>query len=263
MFSLAYLFCNMLMSSNKLSALLGFQFSMMTYFKLVIAFCVMFVVTSYCKSELEFISKFSTYGAIIITIAYTFDYYITQISGTIFLFRVWWLGAIIMSHFGILVGVLTSCKKQEFEKFFNRFAIGIAAIYLITFIICFIRNPFSGRTTNFTLFKGTFYLLPKFLNNPFGDFEAPLIFFGNIFVFVPAPIIIKGIAKKLSQKQLMIIGFILPIFVEGYQYILQCGDVDVDDLILNWFGYGIGLLLIRLTEKRLTKKATSIHNNIG
>lgn len=260
MFSLAYLFCNMLMSSNKLSALFGCQFSMMIYFKLVVAFCTMFVATNICKNEPEFIGKFSTYGAIIITLIYSFDYYVTQISGSIFLFRVWWLGAIIMSHLGVLVGVLVNCKKLEFEKFFKSFAIGIAAIYLITFIICFIRNPFSGRTTNFVLFKGTFDLLPKFLNNPFGDFEIPLIFFGNIFVFVPAPIVIKGIAKKLNKKQLMIIGFILPIFVESYQYILQCGDVDVDDLILNWFGYGIGLLLIRLTKK--SYELTMFHNEV-
>lgn len=254
-FLLTYIFCNTLMSSNTLKALWAENFSMLIYFKLIIAFCAMFVAASYCRKYPSFVGRVSMYGGLILTAIYTFDYYVTNISGSMFLFRVWWLIAIIMAHFGILAGIATSCDKKGFDRFFEKFAIGIAGIYFITFVICFIRAPFSGRTTNFAIFNGTFGLVPYMLKNPFGDFEVPLIVLGNIFVFTPAPFVIKGIAKKISTKAMVLIGFILPIFVEGYQYILKCGDVDVDDLILNWLGFALGLMLLKAITTVKTKKA--------
>lgn len=255
LFSIIYIFCCMLMSSDKLPIIFGsHDSSYFIYYKLIVCFCTTFIATTSLNKISDYISKFTLVANITITLLFTFDYYVTEISGSVFLFRVWWIAAITMSALGVFAGMTINNKELDYQKFFKRFMISVAPLYLVTFFICFMRKPSDNITTNFKLFNGTFSLLPYIISNAGVDFEAPLLFLGNIFIFTPIPIILKGIWNKIKPVYSLIIGFIMPLFAEGYQYIFKCGNVDIDDIIMNWAGYGIGLIITFLISKYLLNK---------
>jgi glycopeptide antibiotics resistance protein len=80
------------------------------------------------------------------------------------------------------------------------------------------------------------------------SFEAPLIFFGNL----------SAVSNKLTPPKIMIIGFITPFLAEGYQFIFKCGQVDVDDIVLNFGGFMIAYLVYILIYKfKLKDTATA------
>ena len=64
--------------------------------------------------------KFSAISTVIITAILIFDYYVTTYSGSQFLFRVWWIGAIFVSE-GSLFLTATALKIKSYNKFFNYF----------------------------------------------------------------------------------------------------------------------------------------------
>ena len=248
---LLYLFCCSLMSSNKLGGLWGTAgFTPFIYFKLVFAFCAVFTATVILRDFPKFLSKAVMYCTAEAGILFALDYLTLKLSGTMFLYNVWWIAAIAMSALGAFAAGCFTIKKKAFTKFYKSFVYGILPLYIITFIICFLRKPGSNLSTNFVPFHGTFQMLKAFLNNPYGDFEAPLLFFGNVFIFTPLPIILKSCFKNIKDKQLLLAGVLTTIFVEGYQYIFRCGDVDIDDIITNLLGYLLGYFVLKLIERK-------------
>lgn len=198
--------------------------------------------------NIGFISKFVPSAILIITALLIFDYYATNISGSQFLFRAWWIAYIFTAEVTFFLAI-SIYKTPEYKTLYYNFWYGFTPLYVFTIIICFLRAPFTARTINAIPFQGTFLMLKAFIHNPHISFEAPLIFFGNLFIFAPLPFVISAILKKIKPLQLAAIGLLAPIFVEGYQYVFQCGDVDIDDLILNWFGFLIGFILQQIIKK--------------
>lgn len=249
-----YLLCCSMMSSNKLGGLWSTAgYTPFIYFKLILVFCVMFTATLCIKNYADFIGRSVMLCTAGVGILFALDYYTLKISGTIFLYSVWWIAAIVMSGLGVFVACALSIKRSEYPALFKRFIYGITPLYVITFIICFLRSPSDNLSTNFVPFSGTFLMFKAFLRNPYGDFEAPLLFFGNIFIFTPLPVIIKGYFPRLKNGTMLLIGIITPLLVEGYQYVFKCGDVDIDDVITNFIGFMIGLGIYKLIEKRKLK----------
>jgi glycopeptide antibiotics resistance protein len=219
------------------------------FFRLGLIFVFVAIATIINRKNVSFISKLEPIAVSVITALLIFDYYVTHLSGSQFLYRVWWIISIFVAELTLFF-TLSVIKCDDYKLFYKSFWWGFTPLYLFTLIICFLRNPFGVRTVNTQLFNGTFLMLKAFINNPSGSFEAPLIFFGNVFVFVPLSFILFNSFKRIKPYQVIIVGIIAPIVVEGYQYILSCGDVDIDDLILNWFGFFIGMLIQRIINKK-------------
>ncbi len=69
---------------------------------------------------------------------------------------------------------------------------------------------------------------------------------GNTGWFVPLGLFINGLWKE-GWKKGLIYGFLLSLFIEVMQYLLQSGVSDVDDLICNSLGAVLGCVLMDLT----------------
>ncbi len=241
------------MNSDKLFGYLNNQGTVFILIKLSLVFVIVFISGLVNRKNISFITKFEPKAVIIITIALIFDYYVTQLSGSQFLYRVWWIAAVFIAQ-GALFLSMSIFKNDKYNEFYKHFWYGFTPLYLFILIICFLRNPFhGGRTMNTVPFHGTFLMLKAFVNDINVSFEAPLIFFGNLLIFVPLPFILFSFLKKAKPIHIALIGFITPIIIEGYQYVFSCGDVDVDDLILNWTGFFAGFVLQRIIYKRLIK----------
>ena len=97
-------------------------------------------------------------------------------------------------------------------------------------------------------------MLKAYLNSPFHDFEPPLIFFGNLLVFIPLPFILSTLFKNISPRWMLAIGGAIPPLIEAYQMVFECGDTDIDDIILNWAGFLIGFIIYKLISINVKKE---------
>lgn len=256
-FFFAIIFCLscFTMNSDKLFGYFKYQSTVFIIIKLALVFLLVFAAGLINRKNIVFITKFEPKAVTAITVLLIFDYYVTQLSGSLFLFRALWIAAIFIAQGALFLSMTISQKdKNEYNHFYRHFWYGFTPLYLFTLIICFLRNPFHGsRTTNIIPFQGTFPMLRAFINDIHVSFEAPLIFFGNLLIFVPLPFILFSFLKKAKPVHVALIGLVTPIIVEGYQYIFSCGDVDVDDLLLNWIGFFAGFALQRIIYKKLLK----------
>lgn len=252
LYVLIYLFCATLMSTNRLKGGLWSTggSSPFIYFKLIFAFILMFIVTNAFINHIEFISKAVVICNIVLAVLFTVDYCTRKASGTMILYSLWWLGAILASSLGVFTSATLKLPKEKYKSFFDRFVIGIIPVYIVLLCIAFLRKPGRGFSYNYILFKGNISMLKSFIRNPVGDFEAPLIFFGNILVFMPVAFILKALFPKIKSKTMIIVGILCPIIAEGYQLIFRCGNVDIDDIVTNFLGFLFGYGLYKLIEKK-------------
>ncbi len=66
---------------------------------------------------------------------------------------------------------------------------------------------------------------------------------GNIIWFLPLGAMFRASKHRFSLLQAMGLGLALSFFIEFFQWVLQTGVTDIDDLIFNSLGTGLGFLL--------------------
>lgn len=254
LFAFAFILSCLTMNSNNMPWYMSSNGTAFAFFKALVVFAVVFIVSLINTNNAEFVSKFTCATLIIITPVVIFDYYVTEFSGSQFLYRIWWIEYIMCACAGVLAEFIIFNKKS-IKAFYYKFWKSFTPLYVFTLIICFLRTPNTKLSTNFRVGHGTFTLLEAIINNPKIDFEIYVIFLGNIVVFIPLAFIISAFFKNIKPYQLALIGIITPFIVEGYQYIFRCGDVDIDDIILNCLGYFIGMGIYIIIKKRLLRES--------
>lgn len=241
------------MNSDNLTGYMRCVSTQFIILKCALIFVFVFAAAYVNRNRINFVSKVTSIVTGCATALVILDNLITKFSGSQFLYSVWWIISIFIAQATVFL-VLSISKVDDYKLFYNNFWLSFIPLYAYILILCFLRRPFSGRTINAVPFNGTFLMLEAFINNPKGSFEAPLIFFGNLLVFIPMAFIVNRLLKNAKPIHIMVIGFIIPIVVEGYQYVLECGNVDVDDLILNWLGFLIGFLIDLACQKKIKAK---------
>ena len=72
---------------------------------------------------------------------------------------------------------------------------------------------------------------------------------GNLFIFLPFPFLFRMKWHGWSSFLLIIM---IPATAELLQYLLQTGSADVDDVILNATGFGIGFWVRKKLDSKLS-----------
>ena len=108
---------------------------------------------------------------------------------------------------------------------------------------------FYGAFLIAILFVRPSYQQPQFIDSPYiwewgkQIFSHPIIFvniIGNIILFVPLGIIAKRI---LATRLKYLYGFVLLVILEALQYISKRGIFDITDIVLNYIGFLLGMVL--------------------
>lgn len=102
---------------------------------------------------------------------------------------------------------------------------------------------FSRLGTESRLFKPPFWSYRAILN---GSGKALLEDIGNIVLFIPIGVAIT-LFLGVSAKQSLLIGFTLSLAIESCQWFFWLGVFEVDDLLHNTIGAGIGAFLVLQT----------------
>jgi glycopeptide antibiotics resistance protein len=73
---------------------------------------------------------------------------------------------------------------------------------------------------------------------------------GNVIAFIPFPIVaaLWGLkTNKLLSK--ILIASLIPMVVEGIQYVTDVGHANIDDVVLNSIGFAIGFQIVARQPK--------------
>ena len=218
------------------------------YLKFIVIIVSVFITASLLKNHSDFLAKASAMIIPCSLLVFIFDSLITQIGGTALFYRIWWLASMFLAE-GALFLSLSVFRKGDYKKNIRTFWMGFSSLYLVTFFLVFLRKPHSHKlSVNLIPTKGTIGQIKYIFPN---GREAIQIVSGNLFVFLPLPILIKAFFPKIKNSVLLLIGLMVPICIESYQYIFKCGNVDIDDIILNFGGFLIGFLINSILEKKL------------
>jgi glycopeptide antibiotics resistance protein len=81
----------------------------------------------------------------------------------------------------------------------------------------------------------------------FNGFRLSMVtdnFFGNIAAFIPFGFLLPLMRKKLTFSNVLLCSLLFSLAVEITQLLFRVGAFDVDDIILNALGGGIGYFLV-------------------
>lgn len=111
-------------------------------------------------------------------------------------------------------------------------------------------NLLRNGSLNLTLFEGYAEMLVQ------GEyFRFTYLFFGNIIWFVPFGMYLQYIRKGCPIGRILLYGFLFSLTVESLQFVLGTGYSELDDLVLNTLGAGIGAVLVRCGRLFFTCRA--------
>lgn len=83
-----------------------------------------------------------------------------------------------------------------------------------------------------------------------GDwFSFGYLFFGNIIWFIPLGMYLRYKNKVRNVWQAVLAGLLFSLLIETLQYVFGTGVSDLDDLVLNAFGAGLGAALFAFVKK--------------
>ena len=230
----------------------GFHDIFFIYSRYIIILLLMVILVYINRDNEKLFTVFVPIMMITVGAAAYIEYFITRNFLYNYGYLLWFGVVYSITNLGVLLGNLAFSGKW-FDKFYRRFWLAFIPMYLLIIYVAFIRQPESYElTTNFVFGNGTLKFFKAVFNDPMNNLYTSLICFGNVFIIMPLPFIIRAI-KKLPLPVMLIIGLCLPLIFEGYQYVFKCGNVDVDDVVLNYAGYLAGYALCRLIEnKKLT-----------
>lgn len=138
-------------------------------------------------------------------------------------------------------------KKHEKKQKLNRtitllFWIYLAVLLRITVFRSGFRlqHLFENGSINLTFFEGYIPLVTQ------GHWLLFLyLFVGNMIWFVPLGMYLEYKKKHKKLGLILICGFSLSFMIESLQYLFGTGYSELDDLILNTLGTGIGAVFMR------------------
>lgn len=114
-------------------------------------------------------------------------------------------------------------------------AVSIALILWITL--------FSRLGSDSSHFYPPFWSYRAILN---GSEKALLEDIGNVILFIPIGVLI-ALFFRLDVKRCLLIGFSLSLLIESCQWFLWLGSFEIDDLLHNTIGAGVGSALVTRT----------------
>lgn len=211
------------------------------------------ILTMLNNENTQKLLKIYAYEANIILVIYAADNFIRSITGNESYMHILWLCSAFVASWGIFLGMLLQSRKID-RQYFNSFWLSFTPTYAYIFIIAFLREPNTYFELNLIPGKGLLKYYDYFISAFKGDYWMVFNFIGNVVFFIPLIFIVRAFLPKIKNVYAALICFIIPFIVEGYQYIFKCGSVDIDDIIFNFSGIIIGLLIYLTCQKKQSCK---------
>lgn len=212
------------------------------FLRYLVIFALLFFITFLNKRNHHFLRIYIPVVMAILTACILLDRFHTHHLMYNYYLCLWQCAAIAVANISVFLSATLFCQ-EGYAAFYRNFWWAILGVYLFVLYIAFLRTPDAYQlTVNMQPSNGTLKYFKYIINHP-SDGYVVLICIGNLLIFTPLPFFLRNAFRKTPFWVFLIIGILMPIAVEAYQYIFRCGNVDIDDLLLNWSGFAVGLLL--------------------
>ncbi|MCC8073430.1 MAG: VanZ family protein [Clostridiales bacterium] len=254
-FIITYSLACLTISTNRFGGYFSYSTTPALFVKYALVLVFVFFATVINKNNIEKITKYAFIFMNIILVLFIADNHFFNFSGTEVYYRMLWLSDIYITQFSFYIGLFAVIKKESFNKYSRKFWLAVTPTYIYSFAYIFIREPNTYLYTNFKLGQGLLsefdYLKSHFIGNVWPVFNLV----GNIVFFTPVAHLLHALFPKMKKIFIILIGILIPFLIEGYQYVLKCGSVDIDDIFLNESGFIIGFVLMIIEQKIKTVKS--------
>lgn len=233
----------------------GFHSFSFIYLRYLIIFITMIILVYLNRKNEKLFYLYIPTAIILVSIGIYIEYFITQKYIYNYGYLLWTGVVFSVTNAGVFIGA-TLFFKGDYGKYYKRFWLSYLIFYLLILYVSFIRSPdFQSLTVNTQLGNGTLKYFKAVFNDSANNLYTSLICFGNVLILFPLPFIIYAL-KRPPIVLSIITGALLPFLFEGYQYFFKCGDVDIDDIVLNFAGYLAALIIAEIMYKKELKKAS-------
>jgi len=147
-------------------------------------------------------------------------------------------------------------RCSGFSEFYNAFFKGYLIVFLFVFIqIYFVLRQYNSRADiNLVPFGGEIGMLAHNFSNITNN-ALPLIrSAGNVLFFATIPPLIAAFDSKKRLLPMLAVPFAASVAAEMFQYLLKCGDTDIDDIILNTLGAAAGVVLYKYIINKIIER---------
>ncbi len=160
--------------------------------------------------------------------------------------------AILTAFFFLTVVSISMSKKKSFHRktVVVAFSVHLILLAYLTFLSRSAGIVYSYRLSPFAALRAVFKQDSDSgcicLSNP----EALEGIALNILLFMPMGYLLPLLFPKLRWWQVIVIGFLTTVCIEVGQLITKLGMFDLDDILNNMIGLGIGMVLSRKVKRK-------------
>ncbi|MBQ7740027.1 MAG: VanZ family protein [Eubacterium sp.] len=231
-----------------LKGLFGFHGIKFTILRYVIIFCVLFILTVLMKKNNVYLTYYVPCITLLITLIGALDHFVFERILYNYSYFLWFASSVCVANAAVFLGATFSFKKN-YDKFYYYFWSSFSMLYILILRVAFIRDFGSLKSINLKPFAGTMKFIKLFLTNQVTDAYIILVLLGNMFILLPLPFIMLAIFRKPNHLLMIPTGLIIPFIIESAEYLFSNGNADIDDIILNSFGFIIGYIIMNLIYK--------------
>lgn len=142
-------------------------------------------------------------------------------------------------------------RLTNYNTHYRTFLSGFGSVLFVCFAFIYFVNRKYGDVTEVNLipFQGEFSIIVKK-----GFTNAVIRDVGNVLFFSALSLMLIEFFDRHRIVVGIIIPFALSVVMEIFQYIAQCGDPDIDDIIANTMGAVLGYAAYHLIIKGIKEK---------
>lgn len=234
--------------------------------KIILAFVLPFgtlVINYRAERSLRFAGRASAVIMALFVILYYADKYTLGYIACYGDFMVPYHFAYSMISFFSVFAAACICSESDkksfsgFSDFFDNFFKGYFLAFIFIFIqVYFVLRQYNSSPASISLVPGCGEIgrIVHLFSDIKGNALALMRSAGNIMVYATAPLLIAAFDKKKRILPMLAVPFAVSIAAEAFQYILKCGDTDIDDVILNTLGAVLGVVLYKCIIEKIIER---------
>lgn len=162
-----------------------------------------------------------------------------------------------------------SASLAPFRKDYMRFFKDASGVFLVFYgcvlLYCFALQRAPGGESGMNLIP--FSMIFSYISSASFAYESIFYLIGNLLCFFPFGFYYRIYKARFDVVRLILLPVVLSLLIEISQILFGMGDFDVDDIIMNAFGFYVGyalsFLLDKLRQKRTAGEETTIFAKSG